>query len=51
MQVTFGDFYIFEAWKLTKEPAILIGMDVIGVFDAVVIDYKLKELHLKARRG
>ncbi len=51
MQVTFGDLYIFEAWKLTKEPAILIGMDVIGVFEAVVIDYRLKELHLKARRG
>jgi predicted aspartyl protease len=51
MRVTFGDLYIFEAWKLTKEPALLIGMDVIGVFDAVVIDYKLKELHLKARRS
>jgi predicted aspartyl protease len=50
MRVTFGDLYIFNAWKLTKEPALLIGMDVIGVFDAVVIDYKLKELHLKARR-
>lgn len=50
MQVTFGDLYIFEAWKLTKEPAILIGMDVIGVFDSIVIDYRLKELHLKARR-
>ena len=50
MRVTFGDMYIFEAWKLNNEPALLIGMDVIGVFDAVVIDYKLKELHLKARR-
>jgi predicted aspartyl protease len=51
MRVTFGDLYIFDAWKLTKEPALLIGMDVIGVFDTVVIDYKLKELHLKARRS
>jgi predicted aspartyl protease len=51
MRVTFGDLYIFEAWKLTKEPAILLGMDVIGAFEAVVIDYRLKELHLKARRG
>lgn len=51
MQVTFGDLYIFNAWKLTNEPALLIGMDVIGVFDAVVIDYRLRELHLKARRG
>lgn len=50
MQVTFGDLYIFEAWKLTSKPALLIGMDVIGVFDSVVIDYRLKELHLKARR-
>lgn len=50
MQVTFGDLFIFEAWKMTKEPALLIGMDVIGVFDAIVIDYRLKELHLKARR-
>jgi len=51
MRVTFGDLYIFNAWKLTNEPALLIGMDVIGVFDAIVIDYKLKELHLKARRS
>jgi len=51
MRVTFGDMYIFDAWKLNNEPALLIGMDVIGVFDAVVIDYKLKELHLKARRS
>jgi predicted aspartyl protease len=51
MRVTFGDLYIFDAWKMTKEPTLLIGMDVIGVFDTVVIDYKLKELHLKARRS
>lgn len=51
MQVTFGDLYIFEAWKLTNRPAMLIGMDVIGVFDSIIIDYRLKELHLKARRG
>lgn len=51
MRVTFGDIYIFNAWNLTNEPALLIGMDVIGVFDAIVIDYKLKELHLKARRS
>jgi predicted aspartyl protease len=51
MRVTFGDLYIFDAWKMTKEPTLLIGMDVIGVFDTIVIDYKLKELHLKARRS
>jgi predicted aspartyl protease len=51
MHVTFGDLYIFEAWNLTQRPAVLIGMDVIGLFEAIVIDYRLRELHLKARRG
>lgn len=50
MRVTFGDMYIFDAWKMTKEPAILIGMDVIGLLDTLVIDYKRKELHLRPQR-
>ncbi|MGH8176067.1 MAG: aspartyl protease family protein [Steroidobacter sp.] len=50
MRVTFGDFYIFEAFKMNKEPAMLIGMDIIGLLDSLVIDYKRKELHLRARR-
>lgn len=51
MHVTFGDIYIFDAWKMTKEPAILIGMDVIGLLDSLIIDYKRKELHLRPRRS
>jgi predicted aspartyl protease len=49
MRVTFGDIYIFEAWKMTDEPALLIGMDIIGLLDALVIDYKRRELHLRPR--
>lgn len=49
MRVTFGDIYIFDAWKMTKEPALLIGMDVIGLLDSLIIDYKRKELHLRPR--
>jgi predicted aspartyl protease len=49
MRVTFGDIYIFDAWKMTDEPALLIGMDIIGLLDSLVIDYKRKELHLRAR--
>ena len=51
MSVTFGDIYIFEAWKMTEEPAILIGMDIIGLLDTLIIDYKRKELLLRPRRG
>lgn len=49
MHVIFGDIYIFKAWKMTEEPALLIGMDVIGVLDSLVIDYKRKELYLRVR--
>nr|WP_298723513.1 retroviral-like aspartic protease family protein [uncultured Steroidobacter sp.] len=50
MQVTFGDMYIFEAWKMTDTPALLIGMDIIGLLDSLIIDYKRRELHLRAPR-
>lgn len=49
MRVTFGDLYIFEAWKMKDEPALLIGMDVIGLLDSLIIDYKRRELHLRPR--
>lgn len=50
MHVTFGDMYIFDAWKMTEDPALLIGMDIIGLLDSVIIDYKRRELHLRPRR-
>jgi hypothetical protein len=50
MRANFGSMYIFEHWKLTKEPVLVLGMDVIGTLEAVVIDYKLRELQLLARR-
>jgi predicted aspartyl protease len=49
MRVVFGDVYIFTAWKMTDEPALLIGMDIIGLLDSLVIDYKRQELFLRAR--
>ena len=49
MPVTFGDVFIFEQLEMIDEPAILIGMDVIGMLDTLVIDYKLRELHLRPR--
>ncbi len=49
--MTFADFAIFEHWKMTKEPAMLIGMDVLGLLDTLVIDYRRRELHVKLRRS
>jgi predicted aspartyl protease len=45
--VTFGDMHIFDFWKVKDEPAILIGMDVLGLLDTIVIDYKRREIHIK----
>jgi hypothetical protein len=32
---------------MTKEPAVLIGMDALGLLDTLVIDYRRRELHLR----
>ena len=49
--VTFADMYIFKQWKLTSEPAILIGMDTLGLLDTLIIDYRRHELQLRMHAG
>ncbi len=48
-QITYGDMHIFEHWHLMKEPALLIGMDCIGLLDVFIIDYRRHELQLRTR--
>ena len=45
--VTFGDMSIFSHWQVTSEPALLIGMDMLGLVDTLIIDYKRRELMIK----
>ena len=47
--VRFSDLHIFDHWKLTSQPALLIGMDVLGALDTLVIDYSRGELQLRTR--
>jgi hypothetical protein len=49
--VTFANAYIFTHWKLTHEPAILIGMDVLGLLDTLIIDYSRHELKMRMLKG
>jgi hypothetical protein len=49
--VTFADVYIFKQWKLLNEPAILIGMDALGLLDTLVIDYRRHELQMRMPRS
>jgi hypothetical protein len=48
-RVTYGDMRIFDHWKLTDEPVLLIGMDAIGLLDTVIIDYRRHELQIRMR--
>ena len=50
-RVNFVDLHIFEHWRMLDEPAILIGMDVIGVLDTFILDYRRRELQLLPRRN
>jgi hypothetical protein len=49
VRITFTDTEIFNHWGLTDEPALLLGMDVLGLVDVLVIDYKTQELHVRFR--
>jgi len=46
--VTFGDFHIFDVWDLVDEPALIIGMDVLGAMDTFMIDFRLAEIHVRS---
>ena len=46
-RITYGEVRIFEHWQLTQEPALLIGMDALGLLDALIIDYRRHELQLR----
>jgi hypothetical protein len=44
------DFHVFKLWGLDKEPALLIGMDMLGVLDRLVIDYRRNEVSMFGAR-
>ena len=49
VNVAFGDMHVFDIWGLAEEPALLVGMDVLGVLEVIVIDYRRRELRFKPR--
>lgn len=42
--LVFGHFPIFKVWGLTGQPAIILGMDVLGTVDAFSIDFQHTEI-------
>ncbi len=45
----FGDFHVFKLWRLEHEPAIVVGMDMLGTLDTLLIDYQRCELQVGTR--
>ena len=50
VNVTYADMFIFDLWKLTREPTLVLGMDVLGSVDMLVIDYRLRQLQIRVRQ-
>lgn len=50
-EIRFSDLHIFDHWRLASQPALLIGMDVLGRLDILVIDYARGELQLRVPRS
>jgi hypothetical protein len=49
-EIMFSDLHIMDHWQLNSRPALIIGMDVLGALDTLVIDYRRHELQIKTRR-
>jgi Aspartyl protease len=49
VHVVFGDMYLFRHWKMIDEPTLTIGMDLLGSFDVMIIDYNRHELQVRTR--
>ncbi len=48
-RLTFANMRIFDHWQLAKEPTVLIGMNTLGQFDVLIIDYERRELQILMR--
>lgn len=51
LPILFADTHFFRFWQMENEPALLIGMDVLGQFEMLTIDYKRSEVYFRVRRG
>lgn len=50
LEVIFADFHVFKLWGLQEAPAMLIGMDMLGVLERLVIDYRRNEVSMYGER-
>jgi predicted aspartyl protease len=44
--IVFGEFHIFNVWGMEDQPAMIIGMDVLGTFASLSIDFKNQDVYV-----
>lgn len=47
LPVTFDDLHVFDVWGLAGEPALLVGMDLLGTMQQFIVDYPRREFQVK----
>jgi hypothetical protein len=50
-KMIFADLNVFKALDMTDEPALIVGMDALGLLDTLIIDYRRAELQVQTRAG
>ena len=46
VELVFGDFHIFKVWDMADQPAMIIGMDVLGTMTTLAIDFKNHDISM-----
>jgi predicted aspartyl protease len=44
--IVFGEFHIFNVWGMQDQPAMIIGMDVLGTVASLSIDFKNQDVYI-----
>lgn len=48
LPVTFGELHVFDVWGLADTPALVIGMDLLGMLRKFIVDYRRREFQLRS---
>ena len=51
LPVVFGPVHTFDYWGISDRPALLLGMDVLNIFETVSLDYRRGAVHFQLSRS
>ena len=44
LTTVFSDLHVFEIWGLMQRPSLLLGMDILGRFNAIELNYARRQV-------